>query len=190
MPTWRISNETKRFVNHYVSDLNPLIYISHIGRHRPRTRTRGIQEPQWGVDRRRLAVRNAGARRTAIGVHHHPPRIAAWVCRPPRTPERGGTCRRQDRQLEWKTLLGLDALHARRDLGLLRRPLSARTLEPAMAPVSIAHCTVYSLRSAITCKSDTPGVSEFLFVSSLVHPSPIALLFPIVDRGPCASQAA
>ena len=51
-------------------------------------------KPHWGAHPGRLAVRNAGARRTAIGVRHHPPRVAPWVGRP-RHPHDGEGCRRQ-----------------------------------------------------------------------------------------------
>ena len=34
----------------------------------------GVSGLGWSAHPGRLAVRNAGARRTAIGVHHHPPR--------------------------------------------------------------------------------------------------------------------
>ena len=55
----------------------------------------------------------------------------------PRPHEGGGTYRRQDRQLQRNLLLGLDAHHARSDRALLRHPLSARTVEPAMAPAPV-----------------------------------------------------
>ena len=91
-----------------------------------------------GAHLRRLAVRNAGARRTAIGVHHHAPRVALFVGRPDR-PHEGEGCRRhqQDRQFQRTLLLRLDADRDRRARALLRHPLSARTVEPAMAPAPI-----------------------------------------------------
>src|SRR5271157_2869697 len=69
-PTRRISNETQHHVNHRVSALDPLADASHYGRHRP-----------WDIEGRELkhcvgrsrgvAVRDAGARRTAVGACHH-----------------------------------------------------------------------------------------------------------------------
>src|SRR5215831_15093547 len=63
---------------------------------------------------------NAGARRTAIGVRHHPPRVAPWIGRPGH-PHDGEGCRRrrQHRQVQRSLLLRLDAHRARRDRALL-----------------------------------------------------------------------
>gem|GEM_PF-4935639 len=69
------------------------------------------------------------------GVHHNPPRVAPWVAYASRPHNGGGTCRRQDRQLQRNLLRGLDAHRDWRDRALLRRPLRGRTVEPAMAPV-------------------------------------------------------
>jgi len=84
-----------------------------------------------GAHLRRLAVRNAGARRTAIGVHHHAPSVALFVGRP-RRPHEGEGCRRhqQDRQFQRTLLFRLDADRDRRDRALLRHPLGARTVKP------------------------------------------------------------
>src|SRR6266545_6295998 len=73
--TRRISNETQRYANHRVSALDPLRHVSPGGRHRLRDVT---GKPLCGGHLRRLAVR---ARRTAIGVHHHAPRVALFVGR-------------------------------------------------------------------------------------------------------------
>jgi 3-beta hydroxysteroid dehydrogenase/isomerase family len=60
------------------STLDPVHGISPDGRHRPRDgAVRGLN-PRWGAHPGRLAVRNAGARRAAIGVRHHPPRVDPW----------------------------------------------------------------------------------------------------------------
>ena len=75
--------------------------------------------------------------RTAIGVHHHAPRVAGWIGRPCPPHEGGGTCRRQDRQLQRSLFLGLDPDHAGRDLDLFRHPRGARTMEPAKGPVPV-----------------------------------------------------
>ena len=53
-------------------------------------------KPHCGANSGRLAVRNAGAGRKAIGVRHHPPRVAPWVARP-RHPHEGGGSRWRDR---------------------------------------------------------------------------------------------
>src|SRR5215472_14163009 len=80
---------------------------------------------------------NAGARRTAIGVRHHPPRVAPWIGRP-RHPHDGEGCRRrrQHRQVQRSLLLRLDAHRARCDRALLCHPLGARTVDPAMGPAA------------------------------------------------------
>src|SRR5713101_730251 len=132
----RISNETQRYVNHRVSALDPLHDVSPDGRHHPRDGLGTGLEPLWGANPGRLAVRNAGARRTAIGVRHHPPRVAPWVGHP-RPPHDGEGCRRRLRQVQWSLLLRLDAHRARRDRALLRHPLGARTVEPARGPVPV-----------------------------------------------------
>src|SRR5215472_18572736 len=81
---------------------------------------------------------NAGARRTAIGVRHHPPRVAPWIGRP-RHAHDGEGCRRrrQHRQVHWSLLLYLDAHRARCDLDHLHHPLGARPVEPAKGPVPV-----------------------------------------------------
>ena len=61
----------------------------------------------------------------------------------------GGTCRRQDRQLQRSLFLGLDAHRARRDRELLRHPLGARTVEPAAGPVPVVQLREYG-------KTNTP----------------------------------
>src|SRR6185437_7846054 len=130
--TRRISNETKRDVNHRVSALDPLADASHYGRHRP-----------WDIEGRALkhcvgrsrgvAVRDAGARRTAIGARHH---AARGVVRGShaRHAHEGGTLRR-DSQVRRRLLLSMDTLGARRTRG--PHPLGARTMEYATGPATI-----------------------------------------------------
>src|SRR5204862_429691 len=132
--TRRISNETKRDVNHRVPALDPLADASHYGRHRP-----------WDIEGRALkhcvgrsrgvAVRDAGARRTAIGVRHHAARRVVRG-RHARHPHEGGTLRR-DRQVHRRLLLRLDTLGARRARGLHLHPLGARTVESATEPATV-----------------------------------------------------
>ncbi len=124
-------------INHHVSALDPLHGISPWGRHRPRDRAGRGQHPRWGAHPRRLAVRNAGARRAAVGARHHPPRVARWGGRPCHPHDGSRTCWRQDRQLQRSLFLGLDAHRARRDRDLLRHPLGARTVEPAKGSVPV-----------------------------------------------------
>ena len=185
-------HETKRYVNYHVSALDSLVYVSLDGRHRTRVRAGRVQAHWWDTHRRRLAVRNAGARRTAIGIHHHPPLVAPCFARSAYPHEGRWTCRRQDRQLERKVLLGLDALHARRDGPLLRHPLGARTVEPAMAPALgsgtmatlVIHICggVVGLLSGIAAMSFRKGsewhrrAGNIFFISMLTMASTAALL--------------
>src|SRR5690348_12480098 len=132
--TRRISNETKRDVNHRVSALDPLADASHYRRHRP-----------WDIEGRVLkhcvgrsrgvAVRDAGARRTAIGVRHHAARRVVRGGHAGHAHE-GGTLRR-DRQVHRRLLLRLDTLGARRARGLHLHPLGARTVESATGPATV-----------------------------------------------------
>src|SRR5260221_949649 len=131
--TRRISNETKRDVNHRVPALDPLADASHYGRHR-----------SWDIEGRALkhcvgrsrgvAVRDAGARRTAIGARHHAARRVARGSHA-RHAHEGGTLRR-DRQVHRRLLLRLDTLGARRALGLSLPPLGPPALEPATGPTT------------------------------------------------------
>ena len=57
--------------------------------------SRRTQEHKWHDHAGRLVIRNIGARRTAIGIHHHLSRIDPGVARPCRPHDREGTCRRQ-----------------------------------------------------------------------------------------------
>src|SRR5208282_4932192 len=125
--TRRISNETQRYVNHRVSALDPLLYVSPDGRHRPRDGARNAFKPHCGAHPGRVAVRNAGAGRKAIGIRDHPPRVAPWVGRPCH-PHEGGGGRRRDRQVQRSLLLYLDTPRARRYRALLRHPRSARVM--------------------------------------------------------------
>ena len=80
----------------------------------------------------RLAVRNAAARRTALGPHHHVCRVAPCVTHG-RGPHKGTGRRsqRRVRQVRGSLLLRLDAHGARRHRDVLRHSLGARTVEPA-----------------------------------------------------------
>src|SRR5229473_7798309 len=119
--TRRISNEEQRYVNHHVSALDPPSYLSPGGRHRVRVGAGRARKPHYGgALLRRLAVRDAGACRTAIGVHHHVPLVALLVGRPLR-PHEGEGCRRHQppRPYRRTLLFRLDALRDRRDWALL-----------------------------------------------------------------------
>src|SRR6266705_211882 len=84
---------------------------------------------------RRLAVRDAGACRTTIWVHHHVPLVALFIGRALRPHEGEGRLRRQQARRYQRTLLfRLDAARDWRARALLRHPRGARTVEPAMAP--------------------------------------------------------
>src|SRR5262252_6898068 len=123
----REKDETERYVNHRVSPLDPLHDDSPDGRHRPGNGARDPFKPHCAAHYCRPAVRNAGAGRKAIGVRHHPPRVAPFVARP-RHPHEGGGSRRSDRQVQRSLLLCLDTPRARRDRALLHHPLGARTV--------------------------------------------------------------
>ena len=101
---------------------------------------RAIQPHLGHAHLRGLAVHNAGACRTAIGVHHHASPVAFFVGRSDRPHEGAEGCRRyqQTRQYQRTLLLRLDAARDRRARALLRHPLSARTVEPAMASAPVS----------------------------------------------------
>ncbi len=86
----------------------------------------------------RLVVRNVGARRTAVGVHHHACQVAPCVghARYPRDGS-GRRFSRPDRQVQPSLLVRLDASRARRDWDVLPHPLGTRNVEPAMGPVPV-----------------------------------------------------
>src|SRR6266704_3513016 len=98
----------------------------------------GGLNPRCGAHPGRLAVRNAGACRTAVGVRHHARRVAPWAvhaCHP-----RDGSGRRfsrRDRQVQRSLLVRLDASRARRNCDVLPHPLGARTVEPATGPAPV-----------------------------------------------------
>lgn len=129
-PVGKISNERQQDVNHRISALDPLLYVSPDGRHRSRDRKGRCLKPHGCAHLCCLAVRDASARRTAVRVHHNLPRLTPFVgcSRPPYNGD--GTYRRQDRQHQRSLLLGLDAPRARRNCALLRYPLGARIVEP------------------------------------------------------------
>jgi len=134
--TRSISIETQRYAKHRVSALDPLPDVSPVGRNRPRDGAWRAQYARSGAYPGRLAVWNAGARRAAIGIYHHAPRVDLWDGDPHTAHDGSGICRRQDRpRLQRSLLLGLGELRALRDLVILPHPLGARTVEPAMGPV-------------------------------------------------------
>jgi hypothetical protein len=134
--TRRISNETQRHVNHRVSALDPLDHASRDGRHRPRDGQGTARKPHCHSHPGRLAIRHAGAHRTATGVHHHPHRrdLCDGHARHPLE----GDGNRQRREVQRGLLLPLDALRARCTRDIFHHPLGARTVEPAMGPVPVA----------------------------------------------------
>src|SRR5882724_1290507 len=136
---WRISNEEQPYVNHHVSAPAPLSYVSPGGRHRVRVGAGRARKPHYGgALLRRLAVRDAGACRTAIWIHHHAPSVALFVGRSLRSHEGEGRRRHQQARQYRRTLLfRLDAARDWRARALLRHPLGARTVEPAMAPAAV-----------------------------------------------------
>ncbi len=79
----------------------------------------------FGAHHGGLGVRNAGAGRAAIGLHHTYPRVTPWAGRPWGPHDGGG-----DRQVD-RLLLRLDNDGARCVRELLPHPFSARTLAPA-----------------------------------------------------------
>src|SRR5438094_2320881 len=127
--------------NYRVSALDPLHDASPDERYRPRQgrngRGRGLN-PHCGAHPGRLVARNVGARRTAVGVHHHARRVAPGVgyARHPRDGS-GRRFSRPDRKVQPSLLGRLAASRARRDWDLLPHPLGARTVEPATGPAPV-----------------------------------------------------
>src|SRR6266480_5084432 len=76
------SNERQGHIKHHISALDRLHDISLGGRYRPRDVSGRRLRPRWSAHPDRLAVRNTGARGTAIGVRDHAPRVDRWVGRP------------------------------------------------------------------------------------------------------------
>ena len=138
------SLERQSNVNDRVSALDPLSHISHLGGHRSRVRTWRFQEHPNHTYLIRLAVRNAGACRTAIGIHHHAPRVDTWSARFFGPHERSGPSRWQDCELRRKVVLGLDDPRGRRHLGPLVVPIGARTLENPHLETTFASRTYIS----------------------------------------------
>src|SRR5947209_5032614 len=134
-----MSNETEPSVNHCVPALNSLHHASLGGRHCLWIRAGNGRKPHSRPHRCRLAVRDASARRTAVGVHHYPPRIAPFVGRPHRSHAGQGRRRREpDGEHQRTLLLRVDAARARRDRVVRRHLISARTVESATGPVPVA----------------------------------------------------
>src|SRR5258708_39195643 len=106
--TRKTSNETQHFVNHRISVLDPLVDLSPVGRHRPRHGKRRDLKPCRCAHSGRLALRNAGARRTAIRVRHHPAWVAPWIRHPHHPHERGWYWRPGGERPQRSLLLRLD----------------------------------------------------------------------------------
>src|SRR5438105_1221634 len=183
--TRRISNEKQLYINHHVSAPAPLSYLSPGGRHRVRVGAgRALKPGGHGAHLRRLAVRDAGACRTAVGVHHHVPLVALFIGCPLRPHDGEGRRRRQQAHQYQRTLLfRLDAARDWRAWWLLRHPLGARTVEPAMAPAPLVQPSTLtresSQESSALCggaRSITSGRLLFVvFVAGrwLLFPSPL-----------------
>ena len=138
--TRRISNETQRYVNHRVSALDPLLFVSPGGRHRPRVRTgRALRTSlgacsSWSSGCTERWCSPNGDRGTVIML------LGSLLSSGrPRPPHEGEGCRHRGRIANSSgDFFFVWTLHrARRDRALLRHPLSARTVEPAMAPRGI-----------------------------------------------------
>jgi hypothetical protein len=85
-----------------------------------------------------LAIRNAGARRTTVGVYHHARRGAPCAGHAVDPCHGSGRCfSRRHRQVQPSLLVCLDASRAGRDWDFLPDPLSARTVEPAAGPAPV-----------------------------------------------------
>src|SRR6185295_4021895 len=119
----------------HVTALDPLLLTALGGRSRPRDRA-GNHLCLWGpAHPGGLALRNAGARRAAIGADPHSARGDPCIWRPCPPHAGSGTYRRPDRrQLQRRPLLGLDEHRAWRERDVVRHPLGARTVEPAAGP--------------------------------------------------------
>src|SRR5438270_7453048 len=129
-----VSNEGKRNLGRHVSALDPLADASHYGRHRPWD-IEGRAVKHCAARPRGLPIRDARARRTAIGARHHAARRVVRGSHA-RHPHEGGTLRR-DRQVQRRLLLRLDTLGAGRAWGRHPHPLGARTVESATGPAEI-----------------------------------------------------
>src|SRR5262249_54180889 len=115
----------------HVSALDPLADGSHYRRHRPWDIEGRVLE-HCAARPRGLPLRDARARRTAIGAHHHAARrvLRGRHARPPHE----GSALPRDREVCRRLLLRLDALGARRARGLHLHPLGARAVESAKRP--------------------------------------------------------
>src|SRR5262245_5962471 len=117
-------HETQRSVTHRVSVLDSPRHAAPGGRRRPRGADWPGRVRHYPPCPGRLAAWHAGAGRGALGIRHHPPRVAVGA-RDPLCPHDGaGRC------LERRLLLRLDTPRARRDRAVLLRPLGARPVEP------------------------------------------------------------
>ena len=97
---------------------------------------------------RRVAVRNSGALRTAIGVHHYAPVRLSFVGRSlPAHEGKGRRRHQQHRAHERGFLLRLDTLRARLEWTLRFRSIDPRTVEPAPRPVAVTERTMRSTKN-------------------------------------------
>jgi len=124
-----------------ITSLLLLLFLTfHLAGDRVRVGAGRARKPHYGgALLRRLAIRNAGAFRTAIGVHHHIRLVALFIGRSLHPHEWEGRRRHQQaRQHQRTSLFRLDTAGDWRARALLRHPRGARTVEPAMAPPPIA----------------------------------------------------
>src|ERR1035437_1817411 len=135
--------ETRRDTDHLVSALDPFHDVSPDERHASResrhVRGRGLDAGR-GACPRDLALRNAAARGTTVGEHHHAPWLAYGAGHACHTQDgHGKYCGPRRRQLEWGLPVRLDASRARGDWDVLPDPVDARPVEPAMGPFPETH---------------------------------------------------
>src|SRR5262245_19944158 len=108
-------HETDSHPDDDVAAFDPLADASHYGRHRPRD-LEGRVFKHCAARPRRLPVRDACARRTAIGARHHAARRV--VRRSHARPPYEGDALPRDSEVYWRLLLHLDTVGARRARGL------------------------------------------------------------------------
>src|SRR5712692_1394218 len=116
---------------------------------RSATRSRASRATFSGLSRRQ----NAGDRK----------RRANGARTDERVQQGEGDCRRQDHRDQRSLLLRLDTPRARRDRGLLRHPLGARTVEPATGPAeNLANTTGLNLPWSRLVENEKPDVAAGL----------------------------
>src|SRR6516165_5416164 len=124
--------EAQPDANHHVAALDSVHDVSLYRGHSPRQgrNTRGgWLNPHYSTHPARLAVRNLGARRTAVGLHHHDCWFVAWAGNASLPRYRSGrSVSRPTRQGQWRLLIRLDASRARTDSDALSRSRGAWTV--------------------------------------------------------------